>query len=152
VTELDNRVEEVAAIDVHLHGILVQHFHETSQYHDELMRELRLVQLSPSDDARLNELATKLLNEFVDFAPTLREAVAVAEDRGDTTVNLSIRIAPGLRPWLVEFRDHFREIDAFCEIGLLLALGSPGVAVVFREWLLGQLIGQIDGQAPQPYR
>lgn len=152
MTELDDRIEEAAAIDVHLNGIVIAHFHETSQYHDELMRELRLVQLSPSDDARLNELAAKLLSEFVDFAPSLRQAVAVAEDRGDVTVDLSIRIAPQLRPWLVEFRDHFREIDAFCDIGLLLALGSPGVAVLFREWLLGQLIDQIDGRPPQSYR
>ena len=130
----------------------MSHFRETSQYHDELMRELRLIVDTPSSSRRLNQLAATLLTEFSDFAPSIREAVERADARGEQSVDLCVRVTRDLRHWLVQFRDHFREIDAFSEAGLLLALGSPGVALVFREWLFGELIDQIDGKEPQAYQ
>ena len=152
MTEVGERIEDARVQEVHLRNIVVAHFHATSQYHDELMRELRLIQASPTNDARLNELAELLVSEFFDFVPAIREAVERAELAGRTELDLTVFIAPETRRWLMRFRDHFREIDAFCEMGRLLALGSPGVAVVFREWILGELISQLEGGPPHAYQ
>jgi hypothetical protein len=154
---LSERLEEPleeppSTCEVVLRGVFIPHFEETSQYHDELMRELRMIVANPTGNARLNELADMLLREFHDYAPTIREAVWEVEDRGLDFVELRLRVSLDSRQWLVQFRDHFREMDAFSQSGMLLVLGSPGVAVVFREWILGELIDQIDGKEPQPYR
>jgi hypothetical protein len=145
------RVRLLSTRDVRLLNVVVRDFEITSQYHDELMRELQLLQAGPSADGRLAELGRILVAEFSGFSPAIRNAVDDAAERGDTNVDISVRVPADLHFWLIKFRDHFREIDAFCEAGMLLTLGSPLVAVAFREWFLGQFIAQLEGEEPTPY-
>jgi hypothetical protein len=145
------RVRLLNTRDVRLLNVVVADFEATSQYHDELMRELQLIQASGSADGRLADLTRTLVAEFSGFAPAIRDAVDEAADRGEQRVDIAVRVPADLRFWLVKFRDHFREIDVYCQGGHLLTLGSPMVAVAFREWFLGQFISQLDGEEPSPY-
>lgn len=149
MSEAEGRTEVVC--DVRLIGVVVEHFELTSQFHDELIRELRLIQVGDTTEGRLAELTDRLLTEFANFSPALREAVDEAAGQGRVTVDINVAVPVHLRSWLVRFRDHFREIDDYCDAGLLLSLGSPAPTVAFREWFLGQFIEQLDGLQPTPY-
>jgi hypothetical protein len=151
VSEVTQEAEPLVVRNIQLRGVNVADFQHTSQYHDELIRELHLIQAGDSAEGRLAEVTRTLLAEFTSFSPGIRAAIDDAAERGETVIDIDVRVPVHLRAWLEHFRDHFREIDLYCQAGFLLSLGSPAVAVACREWFLGQFIEQLDGQSPTPY-
>ena len=63
-----------------------------------------------------------------------------------STWRSTCRRPPGPPP--VELPRTLAEADEFCRRGELLTLATPPEYVAFREWFLGEIVRQLDGQPP----
>ena len=59
---------------------------------------------------------------------------------------------PRSRDCRVELRSTLAEADEFCRRGELLTLATPPEYVAFREWFLGEIVRQLEGKPPTPWR
>jgi len=129
----------------------------SNQHQQELVREFTLIQLS--DDGakqhvplRLLEVVERDSREFSELSVRLWEELSEAMERGDPLVDMEIEIPPSARAAALEMLATLTEADEFCRRGDLLTLASPPDLVAFREWFLGEVVRQIDGSSPSPWR
>jgi hypothetical protein len=130
-----------------------------SQEHaDELIREFTLIALDSGESehhtpARLLALVDQLTGQYGTIsAQTERirdDAVARGEDELDLVYELPASAAEACRA----LGDMLDEADEFCRRGEhLLTLATPPEAVRFRRWFLDEMIAQLGGAEPVPWR
>lgn len=141
-----------AALDVHLIGVDVPlHTSLTRQYH-ELRRELRLLSLSHQSDYPLaGDLTAMFANFERQFPATFRDQVRRAEARGARRVDLTFPMMREAAPVFVTMTEMFDVADAFCRAERLLSLARTAAQRAFHNWLLGELVHQLDGASAQPW-
>jgi hypothetical protein len=129
----------------------------SNQHQQELIREFTLIQLS--DDGAKQDVPLRLLEvverdsrEFSELSVHLWEELAEAMERGDPLVDMEIEIPSSARAAALEMLATLTEADEFCRRGDLLTLATPPDLVAFREWFLGEVVRQIDGSSPSPWR
>jgi hypothetical protein len=134
----------------------VQLMLDANRHQQELVRELTLIHLS--EDASKQELPTRLVEmverhrgEFSTL--TFRRRTEIAEEirRGATSVDLEIEVPAGAGPAAAEMQTTLAEADEFCRNGELLTLAASPGFVAFRNWFLGEIVRQLDGDPPTPW-
>ena len=75
------------------------------------------------------------------------EALARGEDSLDIELHVPADVV-GLAQRVEQLLD---EADSFCRDGTLLTLEPARDVVAFRRWYIGELVGQLAGEAPRPW-
>jgi hypothetical protein len=149
-------VTEPQLVEVRLVGFSLPAFQHSSEHHDELFREFRLMltQEGPSElrvPERLLRLVEELDAKFAGFTAGPQAELDAALDRGDTTIDLTFFVPPEVAPAATQFAELLAEADDFCRQGDLLTLAPPPEAIRFRDWYLAEFVAQIEGRPPTPY-
>jgi len=141
-------------VDVVIVGLPLASYVESEQHNDALMREFALI----SRDDRASSLPRRLLDLVAEietyFGPQVsasRAQIAAALERGDTSVDLHIRMHPRNRIFVERVVSLLEEADRYCQEGDLLTLAASDDVVRFRTWYLGEVLAQLDGAAPTPW-
>ncbi|MBC2931689.1 ATP-binding protein [Nocardioides sp. zg-1228] len=140
------------AVDIRLLGVdLPLYTALTRQYH-ELRRELRLLSLSHQSDYPLaGDLTSMFANFERQFPETYVEQVRAAEARGLRRVDLAFPMVRESGPIFVTMTEMFDVADAFCRAERLLSIARTPRQRALHNWLLGELVHQLDGASAQPW-
>ncbi len=145
-------------VEVHILGVPLDTYRETSEHTDELLREFTLIRESDTSDtaqvpSRLLALVDELTSRFSGFTTQQEAELSAALERGDTTIDLVYRVPAAVKEACFDLERMLDEADEFCRSGdALLTMASPPHTVAFRRWFLGEFVRQVDGHAPTPWR
>lgn len=141
--------------DVSLVDFPVAQYVQMQEHNDAVLRELSLIATSSDESAAPRELialAHEVFARYGDAAGPFRDDVAEAVERGEDVTTLRLSIPYSTLRWTEDFLLLFEEADEYCASGDLLAAEAPPEVVMFRRWVVGELIRQIrDGATPTPY-
>lgn len=135
-------------------GVPVALYRQAQERHDELMRELALVDLSTSDQLprRLLDMVAELRRSYGRFTQGQQGHLAQAIARGDQTIDLHFSVPATVAQAAADFLAVLDESDEFCRNGDLLALDITPALYRLRHWYFEQFIAQIAGEPPTPWR
>ena len=132
-------------VDVPLHSSLSRQYHE-------LRRELRLLSLSHQSDYPLaGDLTAMFANFERQFPATFHDQIRAAEARNLHRVDVRFPMVREAGPIFVTMTEMFDVADAFCRAERLLSIARTPVQRAFHNWLLGELVHQLDGAGAQPW-
>ncbi|SEB71980.1 Anti-sigma regulatory factor (Ser/Thr protein kinase) [Nocardioides exalbidus] len=141
-----------AAVEVQLLGVDVALYSALGRQYNELRRELRLLSLSHQSDYPLaGDLTSMFANFERQFPDTYRTQLRDAQDRGLPRVDLTFPMMRESAPIFVTMTEMFDVADAFCRAERLLSMARTGPQRTLHNWLLGELIHQLDGRSAQPW-
>ncbi len=155
IDQLDGSETELTsegAVEVSLLGVEVPlHTSLTRQYH-ELRRELRLLSLSHQSDYPLaGDLTSMFANFERQFPLAYRQQIQDAEAQSLPRVDVSFPMVREAGPIFVTMIEMFDVADAFCRAERLLSLARTAPQRAFHNWLLGELVHQLEGATAQPW-
>jgi anti-sigma regulatory factor (Ser/Thr protein kinase) len=140
------------AVDVRLLGIDVPLYTSLEQQYHELRRELRLLSLSHQSDYPLaGDLTSMFANFERQFPDTFRAQIAEAATRGLPRVDVSFPMVREAGPIFVTMTEMFDVADAFCRAERLLSMARTPRQRALHNWLLAELVHQLDGSGAQPW-
>ena len=149
----DAESPEDGAVEVHLIGLDVPLYLSLGRQYHELRRELRLLSLSHQSDYPLAGDLTSMFDNFErQFPDAFRDQVREAEVRGLRRVDVSFPMRREAGPVLVTMTEMFDVADAFCRAERLLSIARTAPQRSFHNWMLGELVHQLDGANAQPWR
>ena len=141
-----------SALEIRLLGVDVPLYISLGQQYHELRRELRLLSLSHQSDYPLaGDLTSMFASYERQFPDTYRTQMRDAEVRGLPRVDLSFPMVREAAPIFVTMVEMFDVADAFCRAERLLSLARTPVQRAFHNWLLGELVHQLDGATARPW-
>jgi hypothetical protein len=141
-----------AAVEVRLLGLDVPLHSALSRQYNELRRELRLLSLSHQSDYPLaGDLTSMFANFERQFPDSFREQIRRAEARALPRVDVTFPMVRESGPIFVTMTEMFDVADAFCRAERLLAMERTAPQRTFHNWLLGELVHQLDGATAQPW-
>jgi anti-sigma regulatory factor (Ser/Thr protein kinase) len=141
------------AIEVHLVGLDVPLYLSLNRQYHELRRELRLLSLSHQSDYPLAGDLTSMFDNFErQFPGSFREQIRAAEARGLRRVDLTFPMMREAGPIFVTMTEMFDVADAFCRAERLLSMARTAPQRSFHNWLLGELVHQLDGASARPWK
>lgn len=141
-----------AAVQVRLLGLDVPLYSSLSRQYHELRRELRLLSLSHQSDYPLAGDLTAMFASFErQFPESYNDQILAAETEGRSRVDLTFPMVPEAGPIFVTMTEMFDVADAFCSAERLLSLARTPHQRELHVWLLGELIGQLDGADPRAW-
>jgi hypothetical protein len=141
-------------VEVRLIALPLEEQQLASEHFDELMREFALIRddVDSPVPGHLLELREALVRDFDAFAAAARVEIDAAAARGDDSVDVRYLVPAAAGPAAAALGDLLGEADAFCRAGEhLLTLATPGRAVRYRRWFLGEFSRQIAGEPPLPW-
>jgi hypothetical protein len=147
---------EPELVVVRLLGLSVPAFQHSSEHHDELFREFRLIlarEQSPGHTvpARLLELIDELDGRFSNFTAGTQQELDDAVAAGAESIDLLFRVPVEVKAACQRLLELLAEADTYCRHGDLLTLAPPPEAVRFRDWYLEEFVSQVDGNPPVPW-
>jgi hypothetical protein len=130
---------------------------KSGQHQQELLREFALIQLSDESarqdvPSRLLEVVDRNRREFSTLSFRRSAELEQAIKRGDAHFDIEIDLPPEAGAAALEMRATLAEADEFCRRGELLTLSTPPEFVSFREWFFGEIVRQLEGNPPTPWR
>ncbi|MDZ5660865.1 ATP-binding protein [Nocardioides sp. S-58] len=135
----------LVGVDVPLHASLRRQYHE-------LRRELRLLSLSHQSDYPLAGDLTAMFTNFErQFPDSYRDQLRAAESQGLHQVDVSFPMMREAGPIFVTMTEMFDVADAFCKAERLLSMARTSAQRSLHNWLLGELVHQLDGAGAQPW-
>lgn len=141
-----------ASVRVDLLGVDVPLYLSLARQYAELRRELRLLSLSHQSDYPLaGDLTAMFANFERQFPETFREQVSLADRRGEPRIDVSFPMVRESGPIFVTMSEMFDVADAFCRAERLLSLARTPLQRTFHNWLLRELVNQLDGASAQPW-
>jgi anti-anti-sigma factor len=139
-------------IEVRLLGLPIDLWNRANAHQEALQREFEIIRTTGAAESvphRLLELSDSFRTQFGDTNDATWDQLRMAADAGETAKDLNFRVPRAAARAAREFGLMMAEVDAYCQSGShLLTLATPSDQVAFRDWILGELINQIDGQAP----
>jgi anti-sigma regulatory factor (Ser/Thr protein kinase) len=130
---------------------------ELQAHNDALFRELELVsiELEGDDGARvaapLADLVDQLYRRFQGQRDSYRDAVAVAQARGEATVELETAATAAAVSGARGYLALLEQADELCRAGLLLTPEPSPAVRALRAWFVEQMAAQVlDGATPTP--
>lgn len=144
-------------IRVHLLGLPVPLAAQARQHFDGLIREFMLIAAGTDDDQHVPVRLMKLVDTITaQFAGINREADQRLEDAIDaglpTIDDHVLELPTQAGPAAQAIGDIIDEADEYCRRGQhLLTLATPADCLAYRQWYLGQVIGQLAGQPAVPW-
>lgn len=158
-SEQTPQTDQPPAADEELHSVVLLNvpvalYRQAQERHEELMRELALVDLSESDDLpqRLLDMVGQLRLSYGRFLETQHGRLAQAFARGDQSIDLHFAVPATAGKAAAEFCALLDESDEFCRSGDLLALEITPPLLRLRHWYFGEFAAQIAGAEPTPWR
>lgn len=140
------------AVGIQLLGFDVPLYLSLNQQYHELRRELRLLSLSHQSDYPLaGDLTSMFANFERQFPDTYHEQIREAASRGLPRVDVRFSMMPEAAPIFVTMTEMFDVADAFCRAERLLSMARTPTQRTFHNWMLDELIHQLDGAAAQPW-
>ena len=85
------------------------------------------------------------------FPETFREQIQQAETRGLPKVDVAFPMVREAGPIFVTMTEMFDVADAFCRAERLLSMARTPRQRALHNWLLSELVHQLDGAAAQPW-
>ena len=141
-----------SALEVRLLGLDVPLYSSLSRQYGELRRELRLLSLSHQADYPLAGDLTSMFASFErQFPETFRTQIREAEAEGLPRLDMSFPMVPEAAPILVTMTEMFDVADAFCRAERLLSIARTPTQRTFHNWMLGELVQQLEGGSAQPW-
>jgi anti-sigma regulatory factor (Ser/Thr protein kinase) len=135
----------LASLDVPLYASLDRQYHE-------LRRELRLLSLSHQSDYPLaGDLTSMFANFERQFPDSFREQIRDAETHGVRRVDVAFPMMREAGPIFVTMTEMFDVADAFCKAERLLSMARTPPQRALHNWLLGEMVHQLDGAVAQPW-
>jgi anti-anti-sigma factor len=153
---MSGQIRDEQLVDVHLLGIDLDVQQRSTEHHDALRREFALLAAddeSPASvPARLTALSEELDTRFSGFTESADAAIRDAIERGDATIDLTLRLPADAAEASIRMGAMLDEADEYCRQGEhLLTLAPPEDLAAFRRWVLDETVGQIGGAAPTPW-
>ena len=140
------------AVDVRLLRIDVPLYTSLKRQYHELRRELRLLSLSHQSDYPLaGDLTSMFANFERQFPDTFREQIIAAEARGLPRVDVAFPMVREAGPIFVTMTEMFDVADAFCRAERLLSMARTPRQRALHNWLLAELVHQLDGASARPW-
>lgn len=155
IDQLDHTPAELTsegAIEVCLLGLEVPLYTSLARQYNELRRELRLLSLSHQSDYPLaGDLTSMFANFERQFPLTYHQQVHDAEARSLPRVDVHFPMVREAAPIFVTMIEMFDVADAFCRTERLLSLARTAPQRDLHNWLLGELVHQLEGAIAQPW-
>ena len=144
-------------VEVHLRGFPIDLWKRASAHQEAIQRELEIIRGSEPPDSvpnRLMNLIEGLDARFGETGDPAWNEVRAAADRGEKTMDLTIRVPGPASSAAAELGSMLDEVDEYCRAGdHLMTLATPAELVAFREWFLDEFIRQIEGGGePLPWQ
>jgi len=139
-------------VTVYLLGLPLALHRRASEHLDTLRRELALVEAGREADAsaRLTALSEELGDRFRGFTAAQEAARADAPAAG--TLDLAYELPADAAEASERLGQLLDEVDELCRVGELVTLCTSPDVLAYRQWFLGEFIGQIrEGRAPIPW-
>lgn len=141
-----------AAVEVRLLGVDVPLYTSLHRQYNELRRELRLLSLSHQSDYPLAGDLTAMFTSFErQFPETYRAQIATAEREGRPRADLTFAMVREAAPIFVTMTEMFDVADAFCRAERLLSMARTPRQRDLQNWLLAELVQQLDGAEATPW-
>ncbi len=124
-----------------------------AEHHDELMREMALLALSPTNQdlpTRLLELVDVLGRQYGAAGTRPDEERDAAIAQGLDRVDLTYRVPRSSAGQAQRMRDLLEEAEEYCRADLL-TLAQPQEQADFAHWYTDQFVQQCAGQPPTPW-
>lgn len=142
-----------SAVPITLLGLDTRIYRTLLRQYTELRRELRLLSLGHQSDYPLAGNLTAMFATFerqfpLEFFGQVHQAIRAGQDRVDVTV----RVTPEAAQIFVTMGEMFDVADAFCRAERLLSLARTPEQRDFNNWLLSELVRQLDGQDPEAWQ
>lgn len=144
-------ITEPEMAEVELLGLPVQSWLRASAHQEALLREFDIIRAGQSRESvpnRLNALVDEIVLQFGDIGASWRRRIEEAGERGEESLDLSIRLPVGSAIAARRLAEMMREVDEYCLSGDILTLATPPDIADFRTWLLEEIAGQIAGRRP----
>jgi anti-sigma regulatory factor (Ser/Thr protein kinase) len=156
VTDIQGDNAGFDLVNVAIENLPLASYLASEQHNDALMREFALISRddqAPSLPRRLLDLVAEIETYFGPQVSASRAQIAAAVERGDSSVDLHIRMHPRNRIFVERVVNLLEEADRYCREGDLLTLAASDEVVLFRNWYLGEVLAQLDGldATPWPY-
>lgn len=144
-------------VEVRLRGLPIDLWERASAHQEAIQRELEIMRGSESPDSVPNRLMTLIEGldaRFGDAADPAWSELRAAADRGEKTMDLTIRVPGPASSAASQLGSMLKEVDEYCRAGdHLMTLATPPELVAFREWFLDEFIRQIEGRGePMPWQ
>ncbi|HVM13630.1 MAG TPA: hypothetical protein VM287_04790 [Egibacteraceae bacterium] len=148
--------------DVRLVQVPLDVHARTVQWHEDLMREFTLIDISESQNAaaeedgadvpaRLLALVAELRSEYAPFTDPTTQELEHARRRGEIATDVTYTVPTTVGPVAQRFNELLDEADGFCRSGDLLTLAASPELASFRRWFLGEFTRQLGGAQPTPW-
>jgi len=147
---------DARTVPIFLLAIPVHLFVRHAMQMDDVLHELRLRGLdnngSSSASARLSQVAAELADAFAPFHHGALAAAELARRRGQEAVDLELPLPSHDGQSAIELMTMLGEADELCRLGQLMALPAPGDVAILRRWVAAEVVRQLAGEPPNPYR
>jgi hypothetical protein len=112
---------------------------------DNVIRELTLAQGRPSTGlpVTLPDLLGAVTSTFARVRTELKEQAAAAAQRGDRTIEISLRLPGSVIEAGSRYLDALDAVDSYAREGRILTLESPPLHRLFRGWYVTSLMEQL---------
>jgi len=127
-----------------------------SSHYDALRRELALVRFS--DDAtraalpaRLVDVAERANRDLADAQVLDRDQLASAVSDGASAVTIEALVPRAARESVRNLHALLAEADDLSRAGELISVPMPPDCCAFRDWVLGEVVAQLDGESPRAW-
>ena len=148
----DTELTNDEAVEVSLLGLEVPLHTSLARQYSELRRELRLLSLSHQSDYPLaGDLTSMFANFERQFPLTYHQQIRDAEAMALPRVDVRFPMVREAAPIFVTMIEMFDVADAFCRAERLLSLARTAPQRTFHNWLLGELVHQLEGATAQPW-
>ena len=135
-----------AAMEMRLLDVDMALFGQLSRQYNELRRELRLLSLSHQADYPLAGDLTAMFTNFErQFPDSFFRQAGQAAAEGRRRVDLVFPMVPEAGPILSTMTEMFDVADAFCRAERLLSMARTTRQRELHNWILRELIGQLEG-------
>jgi hypothetical protein len=130
---------------------------KASEEYEALFRELRLMkERSEADPSLLPERLTALLSEigtrFSGLGPGVDEGWQEVVDAKKAAHDWHLDLPESAVTACVLYDAMLDEADEFGQVAQLLTLPASAASVAVRRWFLSELVSQLRGNAPTPWR
>ena len=158
--ERHQRVDHEPPVGVELVGIPVALLQKASEEYEALFRELRLMKehceagdsTSTALPARLVALLSEIGTRFNGFGPGIDESWQDVVERRAESFDWHLSLPKSALRACEVYDAMLEDADEFGQVARLLTLPASAASVAVRRWFLAELIGQLQGRAPIPWR
>lgn len=146
---MDDPLHEVRIVElpIEVHARATEHL-------EGLAREFALIRFTEDQRSvprRVGELAQQLEGQFSGLGAEQNQMIREAVARGESAISVTYHVPAAWAHACVHILAMLDEVDGFCRAGDLVSLATPRESVLYRRWVFGEFVRQVDGEPPLPW-